>query len=445
MNGFLYRQSGILKIWKRQYYEIIGSALIEYPDDNKSVELFRNDIASLALPAEDKARQNCFKVQLGVQNVLFSTESIDDYQKWTAAIRKAYQLSPRKKDDSKKNGNQKSVSLGDFDIIKVIGRGTFGKVTLVRYKEDGKLYAMKAMSKRKLSDEKNINNVLVEKEVLIQTKHPFLVHAYFCFQTEAKIFIILDYVPGGELFRRLIVDGRFSEQRTQLYVAEILLGIEALHKKGFIYRDLKPENILIDIDGYLKITDFGFAKGNITSSSSTTSSFCGTPEYLAPEFFKQQPYTRSVDWWSLGALMYEMLDGNAPWYDENPKKMYMGILLNPLPIPNFISPDAADLLLRLLEKDPKKRLGSGPTDAEEIKEHPWFQNLDWDKVYKKEVRSPYIPHVEDPTDTSQFDSQFTTETPAVSYEDPNMVSTEVQDAFVNFTCNNEDPFIGSNF
>lgn len=438
MQGYLFRKSGILKIWKRQYYVIDKNYLIEYSNEQKETQLGQFEITSRPQSTTDSSKEFCFKIQLGSKHIVFSAENEEQYQNWERAFQQSLESASQQSKPSTGNEKNRSVSLNDFEIIKVIGRGTFGKVSLVKYKGDGKLYAMKAMSKKKLADERNVNNVLVEKEVLIRTKHPFLVHAYFCFQTETKIFIILDYIPGGELFSRLREEGRFSEQRAQLYAAEILLGLEKLHNDGFIYRDLKPENILVDIDGHLKITDFGFAKGNISSSSTTTNSFCGTPEYLAPEVFKQQPYTRSVDWWSFGALTYEMLTGDPPFYDTNPKKMYMAILFNPLPLPKYLSKVACDLCRQLLDKDPTKRLGAGPTDAQEIKNHPFFKGIDWDKVLRKEVRSSYIPPVEDPTDTSQFDPQFTAETPGVSYEDPDMVPMDVQDAFINFTCNNED-------
>ncbi|OHS96565.1 RAC family serine/threonine-protein kinase like protein [Tritrichomonas foetus] len=433
--GYLLRQSGILKNWKRQYYELAGHSLREFSDKG-SPELCRIELVKPCriLTVNDIHKPYCFKIQLKIKSFLFAAETTDDFVKWTNLLTDAIPDSEKQTQDT----DAKKVNVNDFEIIKVIGRGTYGKVSLVRFMGDGKLYAMKSMSKRKLSEENNIENVLVEKEILMKSKNPFLVHAYFCFQTEAKIFLILDYVPGGELFHRLKEEGRFSEKRTQLYAAEILLGIDHLHKKGFIYRDIKPENILVDIDGHLKITDFGFAKGNMKSSSNTTSSFCGTPEYLAPEVFKQQPYNRSVDWWSLGALIYEMLTGSPPFYDQNSKKMYMAILFNPLDFPKFLSNDAIDLLRKLLEKDPKKRLGSGPIGANEIKVHPFFCEIDWDKVLRKDIRPSWIPPVENPTDTSHFDPQFTAETPGVSFEDPNLVPIDAQNAFVNFTCNNND-------
>ncbi|OHS99694.1 AGC family protein kinase [Tritrichomonas foetus] len=336
------------------------------------------------------------------------------------------------------NEIHKRVSLDDFEFIRVIGRGSYGKVSLVRYKENGKLYALKSMSKRLLAEDNNIHQILIEREVLFKNQHPFLVSAHFAFQTDAKVFIVLDYVPGGELFGRLKIEGRISESRARLYAAEILLGLAHLHRHGFIYRDMKPENILVDADGHLKVTDFGFAKTNITREDQTTNTFCGTPEYLAPEVLRQQPYTRSVDWWSFGVILYEMLSGMPPFFDSNPKKMYMGILFEPIQFPNYFSRRAIDLVMKLMDRDPKRRLGAGPSDAEEIKAHPFFEGLNWDDVVARKTVPQWVPPMENPTDTSNFDVEFTAEPTAISFEDPSLIPVDAQAAFVDFTCNQEE-------
>jgi len=195
--------------------------------------------------------------------------------------------------------------------------------------------------------------------------------------------MVLDYVPGGELFGRLKEEGSFSEQRVRLYAAEILVGLGHLHSLKYVYRDLKPENILVDSDGHLKLTDFGLVKTKMETDS-TTSTFCGTPEYIAPEMLQQQPYTKSVDWWSFGILVYEMLTGLPPFYDENVNKMYRMILSEPLTFPDSMSPEAQDLISQLLDRNPETRLGASANDYEDIKKHPFFAPLNWDKVLSKQ-------------------------------------------------------------
>jgi serine/threonine protein kinase len=261
-----------------------------------------------------------------------------------------------------------------------------------------------------------------------------LVGAHYTFQTQTKIYLVLDYVPGGELFGRLKEEGRFDEPRTRLYAAEILLGLGHLHKMGLVYRDLKPENILVDAEGHLKITDFGLVKKNLRSPTETTTTFCGTPEYIAPEMLQQRPYTKSVDWWSFGVLVYEMLVGLPPFYDGNTNKMYRAILHDQINFPHHVSPRAEDLISRLLDRDPKARLGASEADAEEIKRHPFFEMLDWDDVMARKVRPQWRPKIATEDDTSHFDAQFTSQAHDATQEEDATVTPETQRAFLNFTC-----------
>ncbi|KAH0785074.1 AGC family protein kinase [Histomonas meleagridis] len=283
----------------------------------------------------------------------------------------------------------------------------------------------------------NIEQSLTEKNILFQLNHPFLVSAHYSFQTPQKIFIILDYIPGGELFSRLREEGRFSEERVRFYAAEILLGIGYLHKKGYVYRDLKPENILVDYNGHIKITDLGLAKGQMNSDSTTTT-FCGTPEYIAPEMIQQIPYTRSVDWWSYGILLFEMISGLPPFYDENTKKMYHKILTEDIIFPPYFSDEAADLISKLLDRNPSTRLGSSENDAEDIKSHPFFNSINWDDVLNLKYTPEWIPVISSETDTSNFDEEFTKEDAVVSFEDESLIVNETQKAFDGFTCTKDD-------
>lgn len=307
---------------------------------------------------------------------------------------------------------------------------------------DGQLYGMKSMSKKLISDCDQIQHILIERKILLQTVHPFLVSAHFTFQTDQKIFLILDYVPGGELFSRLREEGKFSEKRTQFYGAEILLGLGHLHSLGFVYRDLKPENILVDSQGNLKLTDFGLAKGNMDGCESTTTTFCGTPQYIAPEMLNMKPYTKSVDWWSFGILIYEMLTGMAPFYHDNSNKMFRSILSDPVHYPNFLSANSKFLLEKLLDRNPETRLGAGPDDFKEIQAHPFFKDLNWDDLMGGKIKPEWVPPLRNETDTSNFDEDFTNETAAISFEDTHL-SSAIQNDFAGFTSTQESKLLHS--
>jgi serine/threonine protein kinase len=291
------------------------------------------------------------------------------------------------------------------------------------------------MSKPLLMENDQIDQVLTERSVLLQTVHPFLVGAHFTFQSDTNIFLILDYVPGGELFGRLKSEKKFSESRTRLYAAEILLGLGHLHSLGMVYRDLKPENILVDRDGHLKLTDFGLVKSKMEDGS-TTSTFCGTPEYIAPEILEEKPYTKAVDWWSFGILVYEMLVGIPPFYSENTNRLYRAILHDSIVFPEEISQRAKDFISKLLMKMPAARLGAGDDDQEEVMKHPFFSGYDWEDVMEKRIVPEWVPNIKTELDVSNFDREFTSEYSEALVEQ-GFVPRAVQSAFAGFTCVNE--------
>lgn len=230
--------------------------------------------------------------------------------------------------------------------------------------------------------------------------------------------MVLDFCGGGELFFHLGNDGKFSESRAKFYAAEILLALEHMHQLGIIYRDLKPENVLLDRQGHVKLADFGLSKEGVTSDAKGANSFCGTPEYLAPEILNRQGHGRAVDWWSLGALLFEMLTGMPPFYCSDKEKLFEKIKHEALDLPNYLSNDAKNLLLGLMEKDPNKRLGTGEDDAISIKKHPFFSSIDWEALKNKTTPAPWIPPLSHSLDVSQFDSEFTAVDirPTPSYE-----------------------------
>jgi len=262
---------------------------------------------------------------------------------------------------------------------------------------------MKALNKAEVAERNEVTHAKAENSILRKLDCPFLVHMYYAFQTADKLFFVMDFVNGGELFFHLQKEGKFSEDRVRFYVAEIVLGLEYLHSKGIIYRDLKPENLLLSADGHIIMTDFGISKEGLGSSDERTSTFCGTPEYLAPEVLKQEKYTKAVDWWSLGTLMYEMLSGLPPFYTEDVQNMYYNIINTSLTMPKGSNEVTQSLLSGFLAKDPQDRL----SDPLKIKSHPFFAGINWEKLYAKQVKPPYIPPVKGQTDDSQISPEFT--------------------------------------
>ncbi len=309
------------------------------------------------------------------------------------------------------------LSVNDFDMISVLGRGAFGKVTLVKKKNDesNTLYALKSLKKADLLKAHQVEHTATERYVLEQIESPFLVHLSFAFQTPEKLYIVMDYLTGGELFFWLKKQGRFTESRAKLYMAECVLAIEAMHDKDIIHRDLKPENILLDKEGHVKIVDYGLAKGGITSSGADdggvkTKTFCGTPEYVAPELIENRGHGKAVDWWALGAILYEMLYTLPPFYDNNTNTMYKKILHDELKFKASIptSDMAKQIIRRLLSRNVNDRLGS--RGASEVKGEPFFATLEMKKVYQKKYTPEFIPpRQKNAADTRNFDKEFTDE------------------------------------
>jgi len=297
--------------------------------------------------------------------------------------------------------------LDAFKMIKVIGKGSFGKVFLVRENKTGEMFALKVLRKDNIIKRNQVEHTITERSVLGYIKHRFIVGMRMAFQSKDKLYFVLDYCAGGELFFQLGKIGKFPEPRARFYAAEIILALSHVHNLDIIYRDLKPENVLLDDKGHIRLTDFGLSKEGINLSSSGANSFCGTPEYLAPEILNRDGHGRAVDWWSLGALLYEMLTGLPPFYCQDRDRLFEEIRKGVLHYPPSLSPNAKTLLKGLLTKDPKKRLGSGPDDALHIQQHQFFATVDWKKLQDGEIESPWTPQINGSSDTSQFDKEFT--------------------------------------
>ena len=308
----------------------------------------------------------------------------------------------------------KEVKLEDFKTLKVIGRGSFGKVCLVEYLPPHEIFAMKGLKKDVLIEQEQISNTLLEKEILQTIDYPLLCGLVFCFQNEERIFFVMPFLSGGELFQHLRKFRRFDEDKVRFYGAQIALALQYLHNKGIIYRDLKPENILMDEDGYLRLADFGMAKK--LKFNEKAMSFCGTPEYLSPEIITMEGHDRMADWWSFGILLFEMLCGLPPFYTDNLDKMYDSIKNNPVKFPKKINlgEDTKDIIIKLLEKNPKKRLGY-ENGIEDIKSHPFFASIDFNLIEQKKLPAPFIPQLNNETDIKYFDEEFTNEEVGMSY------------------------------
>lgn len=256
-------------------------------------------------------------------------------------------------------------------------------------KERGQLFAMKILKKTYLVKRRQIERTRTERKVLSAVNHPFIMKLHYAFQTEDKLYLVLDYCPGGELFFHLSRCRRFPERVARFYAAELLLAVAHVHKHSIVYRDLKPENILLDADGHVKLGDFGLAKAGITSPVEGAHSMCGTPEYMAPEVLSQQGHGFCVDYWGLGMLTYEMMTGLPPWYTTDRQKLFRRLKSAPLDIPNFFSPAAADCVAALLERNPRRRLGvAGVRSA---MEHEFFRNISWRSLYARRVEAPIKP------------------------------------------------------
>ena len=296
-----------------------------------------------------------------------------------------------------------SISMNDFQPLKLVGKGSFGKVILVKYFENNKIYAMKILKKEEIIKRKQINHTKTERLILEKLNHPFIAKLKFAFQDEQKLYLVTEFMQGGELYFHLKRNSYFKEKAVKFYTSQILLAIEYLHNNGYIYRDLKPENILIDKDGNVKLTDFGLSK-MVLNDKSTTDTICGTPEYLAPEIFRQQSYTKCVDWFSFGILLYEMICGNFPFKLKN-RKIEENTYDTKIEYPEKMSMEARDTIGKLLQIDPEKRLGYN--SSEEIKKSAFFKDMDFDKVYNKEYKPPFKPKLTGDLDLKYFDINFT--------------------------------------
>ncbi|XP_010887544.1 serine/threonine-protein kinase N1 isoform X3 [Esox lucius] len=330
--------------------------------------------------------------------------------------------------------NKKPLCLQDFRLIAVLGRGHFGKVLLSEYKKTGTIYAIKALKKGDIVARDEVESLMCEKrifETVNVSHHPFLVNLFACFQTPEHVCFVMEYTAGGDLMMHIHSDV-FTEPRAVFYSACVVLGLQFLHDHKIVYRDLKLDNLLLDTDGYVKIADFGLCKEGM-GYGDRTSTFCGTPEFLAPEVLTDTSYTRAVDWWGLGVLIYEMLVGESPFPGDDEEEVFDSIVNDEVRYPRFLSTEAIGIMRRLLRRNPERRLGSGEKDAEEVKKQPFFRGLDWEALLQRKLPPPFVPSIKGREDVSNFDEEFTTEPPALTPpREPRTLSRKDQDSFRDF-------------
>jgi len=384
--GYLTKEGGNVRSWKKRWFILGNQTLSYYKNENqlnkilgviqlKEVSYVEN---KMSIKRKKKGEMTLHVVTPN-RNYYMIAETHEVLDSWQNVISNQVDVALGRRDsDIPIDG--KKIGVDDFTMISIIGQGSFGKVVQVRMKDTGDIFAMKVLSKKNVVERGELEHTISERNILMNINHPFIMKLHYSFQSPDKLYLVMDFVNGGELFYHLQQTRRFPVERALFYTAEITLGLEYLHLHGIIYRDLKPENLLLDADGHVKITDFGLSKEGLFDEYATTHTFCGTPEYLAPEVIEGKNYTKSVDWWSLGTLLFEMLSGMPPFYDEDIQKMYQNKMNNDIQFPQFVQdPATRDLISKLLDKDSISRL----QEASLVKAHPYFSSINWDALIRK--------------------------------------------------------------
>uniref|UniRef100_A0A8B9DLW2 non-specific serine/threonine protein kinase n=1 Tax=Anser cygnoides TaxID=8845 RepID=A0A8B9DLW2_ANSCY len=441
--GWLHKRGEYIKTWRPRYFLLKNDGtFIGYKErpqdvDQRESPLNNFSVAQCQLMKTERPKPNTFIIRClqwtTVIERTFHVETPEEREEWTKAIQTVADSLKKQEEEmmdfrsgspSDNSGAEEmevsmtkpkhKVTMNEFEYLKLLGKGTFGKVILVKEKATGRYYAMKILKKE----------VIVAKAL----KYSFQTHDRLCF--------VMEYANGGELFFHLSRERVFSEDRARFYGAEIVSALDYLHsEKNVVYRDLKLENLMLDKDGHIKITDFGLCKEGIKDGA-TMKTFCGTPEYLAPEVLEDNDYGRAVDWWGLGVVMYEMMCGRLPFYNQDHEKLFELILMEEIRFPRTLSPEAKSLLSGLLKKDPKQRLGGGPDDAKEIMQHKFFAGIVWQDVYEKKLVPPFKPQVTSETDTRYFDEEFTAQMITITPPDQGKVFPNVSRCLLQTTKNN---------
>lgn len=425
--GWLHKRGEYIKTWRPRYFLLKSDGSFigykERPDspDSASPPLNNFSVAECQLMKTERPRPNTFVIRC---------------LQWTTVIERTFHVDSPEEMEVAVSKSRAKATMNDFDYLKLLGKGTFGKVILVREKATGRYYAMKILRKEVIIAKDEVAHTVTESRVLQNTRHPFLTALKYAFQTSDRLCFVMEYANGGELFFHLSRERVFTEERARFYGAEIVSALEYLHSRDVVYRDIKLENLMLDKDGHIKITDFGLCKEGI-SDGATMKTFCGTPEYLAPEVLEDNDYGRAVDWWGLGVVMYEMMCGRLPFYNQDHERLFELILMEEIRFPRTLSPEAKALLAGLLKKDPKQRLGGGPTDAQEVMEHRFFAAINWQDVVHRKLVPPFRPQVTSEIDTRYFDDEFTAQsitiTPPDRYDDVDALDGDQRTHFPQFS------------
>ncbi|KAF5272341.1 hypothetical protein FQR65_LT17461 [Abscondita terminalis] len=438
--GWIKKKDEFTKIWNSRYFVLErNGSLLEF--NNK------NDHDNSTRPKAQHNLKNCeiciledfdsngiiITCQNASDNITLSAISEDERNEWISVLDSFSEDSLFGFDcDNKPSiSRTRKINIDDFKFIKTLGKGAYGKVLLCEEINTNEIYAIKILKKEIIIQQREVDHILTENNVLKSTNHPFLTSLKYSFQTNDNICFVMEYVNGGDLFFHLNKEGSFNEERTKFYAAETLLALSYLHTLGIVYRDLKTENMVLDKNGHIKLVDFGLCKEGV-GYGKRTYTFCGTPEYMAPEVITDVEYGQAVDWWGLGIVMYEMICAQLPFYNKNYEILITLITIKPVEFPGFISTTAKDLISDLLIKNPLKRLGAGPTDAEEIKTHAFFKDLDWAAVEQRKIQPPFVPQLRNATDTKYFDQDFTSQ-PVYLSKSTSSDALTTDDYFGNFS------------
>jgi len=446
--GWVLKRGEFIKNWRPRYFILRSNGSFvgfkEKPKNDVSLDPLNHfSVERCQIMKANKPRANtfiirCFQLTTLVERT-FAVDSSADREEWIAAIEKlsaALQNEEKPASASSIPAGEKKT-LEDFEMLKVLGKGTFGKVMLGKEKTSGSVYAIKLLRKDVILAKDEVEHTLTENRVLQSAKHPFLTELKFSFQTEDRLIFVMEYVNGGELFFHLSKDKVFSETRSRFYGAEITLALKYLHEQKIVYRDLKLENLLLDAEGHIKITDFGLCKQEV-SHADTTKTFCGTPEYLAPEVLEDSDYGHAVDWWGFGVVLYEMLCGRLPFYNREHDVLFELILTEPVRFPTRLSETSKSILNGLLEKVPDQRLGGGVRDAEEVMGHSFFELINWNDILHKKIPPPFKPSISSKEDVSNFDKEFTQEEPRLSPTEGGAFGADGQTKFPEFSYVNRE-------
>jgi serine/threonine protein kinase len=374
--GFAWKEGGNIKSWKRRWFVFTPPNIEYYRKANSDFIKGWDIMTAIVEETPRSGRPNAFTITTAHRALVISPETPEERDAWIRKLRTRIIL------------HRFHATQTDFKPIRVISRNERSTVSLVRHKT-GALYAMKSRQKTQVQLEDLVEQSFAERDALFEINHPFLVGARYCFQTDTKLCLVMEYLPGGHMHDRLQIEGSFSEDRARLYIAELVLAIGHVHKCHRIHRDIKAEHVLFDQVGHVRIIDFGLVKRD--EGGTTAMTICGTWSYMAPEIYQSAPYGAGVDWWALGILSYEMLTGHVPFDDPNWVRVGQRVLREEILFPGHISPVAKDFISKLCTKTPANRLGYGENGTEDVKRHPFFATIDWQAIHERRLPMPWVP------------------------------------------------------